>query len=77
MNIKEKTKMYYEIIIKNIKRKRKELNISKEELSIKINANKNYMNSVEKYKINPSLKYLFRICDELNINFYELLKEEK
>ena len=76
MNSKYKTKLYYKIIIENIKKIRKRKNITQKNLSMRIDANENYINNIEKYKINPSLKYLFRICNELNINFVELLKEE-
>ena len=77
MDAKDKTKRYYEIIRKNIKKIRLEKNISKEELLLRINASDDYINRVESLKINPSLKYLFRICNELDIGMKELLKEEK
>ena len=76
MNQERKTKKYYEIIRKNIKKIRLMKNISEKELSLRINASRDYINRVEKNKVNPSLEYLFRICDELDISFIELLKEE-
>jgi transcriptional regulator with XRE-family HTH domain len=50
-------------------------NISAYQLSLKIGKASNYINSVERGKVNISLEAIIAICEELGINPSELFTE--
>ncbi len=58
-----------------LKRRRKALNLSQEELAGKLHLERGYISMIETGRKTPSLETLESICSALGIKIYELLKE--
>ena len=56
----------------NIKRLRREHNMSQEELADKINVDRSYMGFIERGERNPSLEKIIRISKTLNVTIKDL-----
>lgn len=70
----EKNK-YLEILAKNIKTRRDQLNISQETLADKCGFDRTYISLLERSKRNPSLINLKKLSLGLEISIQELLKD--
>lgn len=51
-------------------------NLSAYELSLRIGKDTSYINKLENGKVNVTLKVIFKICEVLKIEPYELFKPE-
>ena len=58
-----------------IKKQRIELNLSQEELASKCGFDRTYISMLERSKRNPSFLNLMKLCDGLEIQIHELLKD--
>lgn len=59
-----------------IRARRKELEISQEELARMVGRRRDYINNIENGRVNPSLKLLARIATALGCKVRDLLEEE-
>lgn len=68
---------YYKVIGKNVAYFRKKKNLTQEGLALKANISRTHISHIEAENISksPSLDILFRICDVLDIEPYELFIE--
>ena len=62
----------YKQIGDNIKKYRKEKQLSQEELAFEVGSTRNYIGCIERAEKFPSLGFLFDIVKVLNINIKEL-----
>lgn len=60
----------------NLAKKRMKVNMSAYELSLRIEKDATYVNKFENGKVNATLKTIFKICEVLNIEPFELFKSE-
>lgn len=58
---------YEQLLINRLAELRQKQGVSARDMSLSINQNVNYINSIEHGKITPSMKAFFGICDFLNI----------
>lgn len=65
---------FYKNLGKNIKKRRKELGLTQQELADKLNISLNFMGKIEVAFSKPSLDTLIEIADKLEIPVYELVK---
>jgi len=65
-----------QVLGKNIRRKRKEMNISQEKLAELCGLHRTYVGAIERGERNVSLENMHRIAKALNLPISELLKEE-
>ena len=63
---------FYKNLGKNIKKRRKELGLTQQELADKLNISLNFMGKIEVAFSKPSLDTLIEIADKLEIPVYEL-----
>ena len=63
----------YKVIGNNIKKFRKQLGLSQEELAFRISSARNYVGCIERAEKLPSLNTIFDIAKELNVDVKELL----
>ncbi len=61
----------------NVKKYRKQLKISQEELAFKSGLHRTYISAIECYRRSISLENIQRIADALEIEIYKLFLEEK
>lgn len=66
-----------EILGINIKKYRLNLNLSQEELAFRSGLHRTYLSDVERGNRNLSINSLGKIATALNLDTYELLKENK
>jgi len=64
------------MIGEKIKNKRKELNLTQQELAESVGVTKSYISQIEKTKIIPSISKLRDIAKSLNINIADLMKSD-
>lgn len=64
------------LIRENIKKYRKLLNLTQNELSFKANISCDYLSEIERGKCIPSLKRLIKIAESLEIEPYKLFIQE-
>ena len=57
---------YEQIVIKRLAELRQKQGVSARDMSLSMNQNVNYINSIEHGKITPSMKGFFCICEFLN-----------
>ena len=74
MNYTEKELQQLNLLALNIKNKRKELNISQEELAGLSGVDRTYISFLERSKRNPSILNLQKVCQGLNTSLSNLLK---
>lgn len=67
--------MEFESFCLNIAKARLKKGLSAYELSLRIGKNASYINKLENGKINPSVKAILAICDELHIPPATLFEE--
>ena len=60
----------------NVKKYRKSINMSQEELADKSNLHRTYISAIECFKRSIALENIQRIADALNIETYKLFLEE-
>ncbi len=65
---------FYKNLGKNIKKRRKELGLTQQELADKLNISLNFMGKIEVAFSKPSLDTLIEIADKLEIPVSELVK---
>ena len=65
---------FYKNLGKNIKKRRKELGLTQQELADKLNISLNFMGKIEVAFSKPSLDTLIEIADKLDISVSELVK---
>lgn len=65
---------FYKNLGKNIKKRRKELGLTQQELTDKLNISLNFMGKIEVAFSKPSLDTLIEIADKLDISVSELVK---
>lgn len=65
-----------QVLGENIRRKRKEMNISQEKLAELCGLHRTYVGAIERGERNVSLKNIQRIAKALNLPISELLKEK-
>lgn len=65
---------FYKNLGKNIKKRRKELGLTQQELADKLNISLNFMGKIEVVFSKPSLDTLIEIADKLDISVSELVK---
>ena len=65
---------FYKNLGKNIKKRRKELGLTQQELADKLNISLNFMGKIEVAFSKPSLDTLIEIADKLDILVSELVK---
>lgn len=65
---------FYKNLRKNIKKRRKELGLTQQELADKLNISLNFMGKIEVAFSKPSLDTLIEIADKLDISVSELVK---
>ena len=72
-------KDYYRIIGNNVAYYRKKKNLTQEGLALKANVSRTHISHIEADNVNksPSLDILFRICEVLEIEPYQLFVENK
>jgi transcriptional regulator with XRE-family HTH domain len=58
---------YEQLLIKRLAELRQKQGVSARDMSLSMNQNVNYINSIENGKIAPSMKGFFGICEFLNI----------
>jgi transcriptional regulator with XRE-family HTH domain len=58
---------YEQLLIKRLAELRQKQGVSARDMSLSMNQNVNYINSIEHGKITPSMKAFFGICEFLNI----------
>jgi transcriptional regulator with XRE-family HTH domain len=75
MNYTEKELQQLNLLALNIKNKRKELNISQEELAGLSGVDRTYISFLERSKRNPSILNLQKVCQGLNTSLSNLLKD--
>lgn len=63
-------------LAQKIKTQRKKLNISQEKLAEKCDFDRTYISLLERAKRNPSYLSLIKLCNGLEIELIELLKED-
>ena len=61
----------------NVKKYRKSINMSQEELADKSNLHRTYISAIECFKRSIALENIQRIADALNIETYKLFLEEE
>ena len=66
--------MKFETFGLNVAKERIKKNLSAYELSLRLGKDASYINKLENSKINPSLKMIIAISEELNINITDLFK---
>lgn len=64
----------YKLIGLNIRKQRKIIGISQEELAFRLQSARNYIGCIERGEKQPSLPFLIDIADILNIEVYKLFK---
>ena len=62
----------YKILGKNIKKYRKQLGLSQEELAFRISSARNYIGCIERAEKLPSLNTVFDIASELQVDIKDL-----
>lgn len=69
----------YEIIARNLKKYRKQANLTQDELSLKCNYSKSFISNIESIKTHQtvSLGTLYKFAKTLNIPVYYLLVDEE
>jgi len=75
--MRKASKEIRDILSKNIKRFRKELNLSQEEFAHKCDLHRTYIGAVERGERNVTLSSLERIATALNIDVPFLLSAQK
>ena len=75
MNYTEKELQQLNLLALNIKNKRKELNISQEELAGLSGVDRTHISFLERSKRNPSILNLQKVCQGLNTSLSNLLKD--
>ena len=65
---------FYKNLGKNIKKRRKELGLTQQELTDKLNISLNFMGKIEVAFSKPSMDTLIEIADKLDISVSELVK---
>ncbi|WP_300346841.1 XRE family transcriptional regulator [Clostridium sp.] len=68
---------FMNIIGKNIRKRRTEKNLSLEELGKKIGVSRITLTKIEHGDANTSLNIMWKICNELSIEFNDLFKDEE
>ena len=73
-----KNKYYsiYKTLGNNIRKGRKSLKISQEELAFRISSARNYIGCIERAEKAPSLAMIFEIASALNMEIEDLFKSE-
>ena len=71
---KNKYQDVYKQIGLNIKKQRKIIDISQEELAFRLHSARNYIGCIERGEKQPSLPFLLNIADTLDIEVYKLFK---
>ncbi len=64
------------IFAKNLKQRRKQMGISQEELAAICNLHRTYIGALERTERNISIKNIEKISVALEVQAYELLKEQ-
>ncbi len=64
----------YKHIGSNIRKQRKLIDISQEELAFRLQSARNYIGCIERGEKQPSLPFLLDIADVLDIEVYKLFK---
>lgn len=67
--------MKFETFGLNVAKERIKKDLSAYELSLRLGKDASYINKLENGKINPSLKMILAISEELNISIIDLFKE--
>ncbi|MBQ8522351.1 MAG: helix-turn-helix transcriptional regulator [Clostridia bacterium] len=67
--------MKFETFGLNVAKERIKKDLSAYELSLRLGKDASYINKLENGKINPSLKMILAISEELNISIINLFKE--
>ena len=62
---------------KNLKKHRKEMNLSQEAFAEKCGLHRTYISSVERFQRNISIENIQRIADALEIETYKLFLEDE
>ena len=70
--MKDKNIEFYKKLGKNIRKLRKNKNLSQEELAFMISGARNYIGCIERAEKKPSLDYLLDIKNALNCKFSDL-----
>jgi transcriptional regulator with XRE-family HTH domain len=69
--------MDYRVIIgKNVRRFRKQISVSQEELSFRTGFTRAYLSELENGRSNPTIQSLERLADELKVSLIDLLTPE-
>lgn len=68
-------KQLLNILAKNVRNLRKEIDLSQEELAFECDIDRTYISKVERGIANPSLLVLLKIADVLKIEIKDLLKK--
>lgn len=68
--------MKFETFGLNVAKTRLKQNISAYELSMRLGKDASYISKLENGKINPSLKMIIAISNELNVDVIKLFKDE-
>jgi transcriptional regulator with XRE-family HTH domain len=64
------------ILGKNVRRFRKRLSVSQEELSFRTGFTRSYLSDLENGRSNPTIQSLERLAEELNVSLIDLLTPE-
>jgi len=64
------------IIGKNVRRFRKQISVSQEELSFRTGFTRAYLSELENGRSNPTIQSLERLAEELNVSLIDLLTPE-
>ena len=65
------------IVGKNLKKHRKERNLTQERLASRAGYHRTYISALERGRVNPTLRTLTNLSDELGIQIQELFDDTK
>lgn len=66
---------FKKVVGQNIKKRRKTLNLSQEELGLRLGADQAYISRLESGRLNPTLESLVELASSMDISLSNLLSE--